>query len=388
MKNLIYIASFALLLQSCQADKPMSTQEILESNDQALIETKKLELADQYSKLSDTINQINLALESFKTEADYPLIETYTVQEMSFSHFIELQGDVDTKQNIIVYPEFSGVLSQVYVKEGDRVKKNQLLAKIEDGGLSQQLAQMEINFELAKTTFERQQRLWDQKIGSEMQFLQAKASYESQERAIKQFQDQLERTYVRAPFTGIVDDVFTEQGQVVNPGQNQLMRIVNLDHMYINAEVPEIYVASIKKGTKAQIYFNSLGKEFNAKVRQVGSFINPANRTFKIEIPVNNKDHMIKPNLIASISLNDYSNANALVIPSDIIQEDAQGQTFVYAINRLKNKNIASLEKKYIQPGFSYNGLIEVISGLDLGDQIVSEGAKNIREGVTVSIKQ
>lgn len=388
MKNLIYIASFALLLQSCQADKPMSTQEILESNDQALIETKKLELADQYSKLSDTINQINLALESFKTEADYPLIETYTVQEMSFSHFIELQGDVDTKQNIIVYPEFSGVLSQVYVKEGDRVKKNQLLAKIEDGGLSQQLAQMEINFELAKTTFERQQRLWDQKIGSEMQFLQAKASYESQERAIKQFQDQLERTYVRAPFTGIVDDVFTEQGQVVNPGQNQLMRIVNLDHMYINAEVPEIYVASIKKGTKAQIYFNSLGKEFNAKVRQVGSFINPANRTFKIEIPVNNKDHMIKPNLIASISLNDYSNANALVIPSDIIQEDAQGQTFVYAINRLKNKNIASLEKKYIQPGFSYDGLVEVISGLDLGDQIVSEGAKNIREGVTVSIKQ
>ncbi|MGB0836758.1 MAG: efflux RND transporter periplasmic adaptor subunit [Flavobacteriaceae bacterium] len=388
MKNLIYIASFALLLQSCQADKPMSTQEILESNDQALIEAKKLELADQYSKLSDTINQINLALESFKTEADYPLIETYTVQEMSFSHFIELQGDVDTKQNIIVYPEFSGVLSQVYVKEGDRVKKNQLLAKIEDGGLSQQLAQMEINFELAKTTFERQQRLWDQKIGSEMQFLQAKASYESQERAIKQFQDQLERTYVRAPFTGIVDDVFTEQGQVVNPGQNQLMRIVNLDHMYINAEVPEIYVASIKKGTKAQIYFNSLGKEFNAKVRQVGSFINPANRTFKIEIPVNNKDHMIKPNLIASISLNDYSNANALVIPSDIIQEDAQGQTFVYAINRLKNKNIASLEKKYIQPGFSYDGLVEVISGLDLGDQIVSEGAKNIREGVTVSIKQ
>ena len=388
MKNLIYIASFALLLQSCQADKPMSTEEILATNDQALIEAKKLELADRYSKLSDTLNQINLVLESFKTEADYPLIETYTVQEMNFSHYIELQGDVDTKQNIIVFPEFSGVLSQVYVKEGDRVKKNQLLAKIEDGGLSQQLAQMEINFELAKTTFERQQRLWDQKIGSEMQFLQAKASYESQERAIKQFQDQLERTYVRAPFTGIIDDVFTEQGQVVNPGQNQLMRIVNLDHMYIKAEVPEIYIASIKKGTKTQIYFNSLGKEFNTKVRQVGSFINPANRTFKIEIPVNNKDHMIKPNLIARISLNDYSNAHAMVIPSNIIQEDAQGQTFVYAINRLKNKNIASLEKKYIQPGFSYDGVVEVISGLDLGDQIVSEGAKNIREGVTVSIKQ
>jgi len=388
MKNLIYIASFAFILQSCQSDKPMSTQEILESNDQALIQAKKLELADRYSKLSDTLSEFNQALESFKTADDYPLIETYSVQEMNFSHFIKLQGDVDTKQNIIVYPEYSGVLSQVYVKEGDRVKKNQLLAKIDDGGLSQQLAQLEIKFELAKTTFERQQRLWEQKIGSEMQFLQAKASYESQERAIKQFQDQLERTYVRAPFTGIVDDVFTEQGQVVNPGQNQLMRIVNLDHMYIKAEIPEVYVGSIKKGTKANVYFNSLGKEFSTSVRQVGSFINPANRTFKIEIPVSNKDHLIKPNLIASISLNDYSNEHAMVIPSDIVQEDAQGQTYVYAINKLKNKNIASLEKKFIQPGFSYDGYLEVISGLDLGDLIVSEGAKNIREGVTVSIKK
>ena len=388
MKNLIYFSSLALLLASCGEEKAMSLEEILASNDVKLINEKKMELTMESDKINEDLAKINAELEAMKGPQDYPLVSSYQMAEAQFEHFIELQGDVETKQNIIIYPEYSGILSQVYVKEGDRVQKNQLLAKIDDGGLSQQLAQMEIQLELSKTTFERQERLWDQKIGSEMQYLQAKAAYESQERAIKQMQNQLERTSVRAPFSGVIDNIFTEQGQVVNPGQNQLMRIVNLNNMYIKAEVPENYISSIQKGSVAKVYFPSLGKYYESKVRQVGSFINPGNRTFTIEIPISNKDRMIKPNLIANISIKDYGNDHALVIPSDIVQEDAEGKPFVYKVANTSKPNVASLSMQYIQTGYDYDGKTEVVNGLAQGDVVVSEGAKNMRAGLTVSLKQ
>ena len=389
MKTILYLSSFALILASCAGgDKDQTLESVLASKDPVLLNEKKLELSKEADKLAEDLAAINNELEELKDEKDYPLISTYQVSQLDFEHYIELQGDVETKQNIIIYPEYSGVLAQVYVKEGDRVKKNQLLAKIDDGGLSQQLAQLEIQFELAKTTFERQERLWDQKIGSEIQYLQAKAAYESQERAIEQLQNQLERAYVRAPFTGIIDNVFTEQGQVVNPGQNQLMRIVNLDHMYIKAEVPENYISTIKVGSTALVNFPSLGKSYESKIRQVGSFIHPGNRTFTIEIPISNKEKLIKPNLIANLSLKDYGNTNALVIPTEIVQEDATGNPYVYMIAKKPNSNIASLSQQYITTGFNYGGYTEVKEGLKFGDVIVSEGAKNMREGVTVSLKQ
>lgn len=387
MRNLIYISLIGLFISSCDADKVATTEELIQSGDKELMNNRKQELSKQAETIAMELGSLNQALENLKGTKDYPLITSYTVGTYDFSHYIDLQGDVATKQNIILFPEFSGILTEVYVREGDRVKKSQLLAKIDDGGLSQQLAQMEIQYELAKTTFERQQRLWDQKIGSEIQFLQAKASFESQDRAIEQMQNQLEKTYVRAPFDGVVDAVFSDQGQVVNPGQNQLMRIVNLDDMYVKAEVPESYIASISKGTEAKIYFSSLGKSYNSKVRQVGAFINPANRTFSIEVPLNNEDNTIKPNLIASLSLKDYSKDQAVVIPNQVVQEDAQGEPFVFVIKEGKRKQIASLEKRYIKTGMDYDGYLEVKEGLLAGDQIVEEGAKNMRAGLTVSIK-
>lgn len=160
------------------------------------------------------------------------------------------------------------------------------MAKIDDGGLSQQLAQLQIQVDLAKTTFERQERLWNQKIGSEIQYLQAKSSYEAQASAVNQLQQQLEKTNVRAPFSGTIDDVITDQGSVVAPGQSALFRIVNLDNMYIETDVPERYISDISEGKEVLVEFPILGITLNAKVRQAGNFINPANRTFKAEIAV------------------------------------------------------------------------------------------------------
>jgi membrane fusion protein, multidrug efflux system len=164
-----------------------------------------------------------------------------------FTHYIEIQGNVDTKENIVISPEYSGILTQLYVKAGQKVSKGQVLARIDDGGLSSSLAQAETQLALAKTTFERQKNLWDQKIGSEIQFLQAKTSLESQQKVVAQIKSQLNKTNVVAPFSGTIDEVMTERGKVVAPGMN-LFRIVNLSNMYVTANVPENYIPQLKLG--------------------------------------------------------------------------------------------------------------------------------------------
>ena len=295
-----------------------------------------------------------------------------------------MQGSVTTKDLLVIYPEFTGTLTNVYVKEGQVVKKGQLLAKIDDGGLSQQLGQLQIQYELAKTTFDRQQRLWKQKIGSELQFLQAKSNFQAQEKVVSQLQKQMEKTSVRAPFSGTIDDVITEQGSVVAAGQSQLMRIVNLGNMYIETDVPEKYINSISKNKKVQVEFPVLDKSMISKVRQVGSYINPANRTFKIEIAIPNKEKNIKPNLTARLKINDYTNKKALLIPQSIISENANGEQYVYLIRNDQENTIA--KKIIVKTGKTQGDIIEILNGLSDGDEIISEGARSVTNGQTVKI--
>ena len=315
-----------------------------------------------------------------------PLITTFTAKQEVFNHYLELQGSVNTKNNLVIFPEYSGILTRVYVKEGQRVYKGQTLAKIDDGGMSQQLAQAQIQANLAKTTFERQQRLWNQKIGSEIQYLQAKSTYEAQEQAVNQIKQQLGKTIVRAPFSGTIDDVITEQGSVVNAGQSQLIRIVNLDDMYIETDVPERYISNVIKDKKVEVEFPILGKTLEAKVRQAGNFINPANRTFKVEIAVPNKDKSIKPNLTAKLKINDYTNKNALLIPQSIISENANGEQYVYVVNDKKENGEGVAERVIIEAGKTQGDVIEVLKGINNGTEIIQEGARTVKHGQTVKV--
>jgi len=278
-----------------------------------------------------------------------PLITTITAQSEEFKHYLELQGSVSTKQNLVIYPEMSGILTRVYVKEGQKVSKGQLLAKIDDGGLSQQVAQLQIQADLAKTTFERQKRLWDQKIGSE------------------------------------IDDVITEQGSVVAPGQSQLMRIVNLDDMYIETDVPERYITNVTKGKDVLVEFPVLGKNLNAKIRQTGNFVNPDNRTFKVEIAVPNKDKSIKPNLTARLKINDYTNEKAILIPQSIISENAEGKQYVYVLAD-KNNDKATAKQTIIETGKTQGDVIEVLKGITDNAEIIDEGARSVKDGQTVKV--
>ncbi|MGB0896188.1 MAG: efflux RND transporter periplasmic adaptor subunit [Flavobacteriaceae bacterium] len=385
MKNIYTLLLGSALFISCGGDKTKTIEDVIATENLNEIRTKRTEIVAQQQAIAEQLKQLDQKIAELDTSRKISLITTTKAENTVFNHYLELQGSVNTKNLLVLFPEYNGILSNVYVKEGQQVQKGQVLAKIDDGGLSQQVAQLEIQANLAKTTFDRQERLWQQKIGSEIEYLQAKSNYEAQVQAVNQLKQQLAKTTVRAPFSGTIDDVLTEQGSVVAAGQSQLMRIVNLDDMYIETDVPERYIAHVTKGKKVDVEFPILGKTIATQVRQSGSFINPTNRTFKVEIDVPNKDKSIKPNLTAKLKINDYTNENALLIPQSIISENAKGEQYVYLITNKKN-NEGIAKRVIIKTGKTQGDVIEVLSGLENGNEIILEGARTVKDGQTVKV--
>ena len=267
MKQLLYTGIGILLLSSCGGGSGNSLEAVLASGDKAAIRDKHLELSGQQQDLERQLKALDSALALLDGNEKYPLVTVIEAKIQRFDHYLELQGDVKTRQNVLIYPEMSGTLERVFVKEGQRVSKGQLLATIDDGGLSSQLAQLRTQAELGKTTFERQKRLWDQNIGSEIQYLQAKTTYEAQEAAVKQLESQLGKSSIRAPFDGVIDHVIKDQGTVVSPGPNsEVFRIVNLSDMYIAVEVPESHLPNVTKGKDVKVFFPVLGDSSSSKL--------------------------------------------------------------------------------------------------------------------------
>lgn len=386
MKNILTILTIMLLFASCGDDKKNTVENALESNNLETIRKKRAELVDQQQVLHDKIKILDEKISELDTTKNVPLITSFKAKPEEFNHILELQGNVTTKNLMVLTPEYNGILTNVYVKEGQRVSKGQTLGKIDDGGLSQQLAQQQIQSDLAKTTFERQKRLWDQKIGSEIQFLQAKSTYEGQSEAVNQIKQQIAKTVIKAPFSGTIDNIITEQGSVVAAGQTELMQIVNLDNMYIEAEVPERYVNAITKGKAVEVNFPVLGKTITTKVRQTSNVINPSNRTFKAEVAIPNKDKTIKPNLTARLKINDYTNDNALLIPQSIISENAEGEQYVYVVKDKNDKNQGTATRVVIKTGRTQGDQIEVLKGIENNAELIQEGARSVKDGQTVEV--
>ena len=390
MRKIYSIFILTLVLASCSQKEESSIEEILQSNDISVLQAKKADLDQQLQALNAQINQLNARLESLNPDRKIPLITTFPVKETVFTHYLELQGNVKTKQNVLIYPEMAGLLEEVLVEKGDKVTKGQLLAIIDDGGMQEQLAQAEATAQLAKTTYERQKRLWDQKIGSEIQFLQTKTDYLAKKNSVEQLNKQLGKYKITAPFTGVIDDVIKDEGTIIAPGQGaEVFRIVNLNNMYIETDVPETYIKNVTQGKDVKIDFPVLGESMDSKVRQAGNFINPANRTFKIEIPVPGGNKNVKPNLTARLKINDYTNDKAVLIPLSIISENAAGEQYVYAITDKKNKDNTTYGKavqRIISVGKTQGDEIEVLNGIKAGDEIVLEGARSVKDDQEVKI--
>jgi RND family efflux transporter MFP subunit len=385
MKKIITIISIALVFSSC-GKKEMSVEELAAKGNLPELRAKKQALGQQQTELKRQLSIIENKINELDKTKHQTIVTTLTLKDTIFKHYTEVQGDVETNQNIIIYPQFSGTLTQIYVKEGQTVSKGQLLAKIDDGGLSSQLAQVQAQTALAETTFERQSRLWEQKIGSEIQFLQAKTNYQAAKNSLAQLQKQLDKTNVRAPFNGTIDQIITDQGSLVNIGQSPLMRIVNTSDMYVKADVPENYLGKVNKGSEVLVDFISIGKTYTGKIRQVSNYINPDNRSFSIQVALPNKDNILKPNLIATIKLNDYISNNTIVIPNSIVQKNSNNESLIF-IYTPEQTNSGTVKQTVIKTGKEQNGSIEVLDGLKPGDMIVIEGARTLRDGQEVSTK-
>jgi RND family efflux transporter MFP subunit len=377
IKKLFILATFSIVLFSCgKNDGDKSTDGVIKRNNLTEMKSKKTALQTEMTKLDEAIAK----LDTIKEQA---LVSTFKVKDSIFNHYVEVQGNVDTKENLIIYPQYSGTLLSLNVIAGQKVSKGQVIGKIDDGGLGQQVAQLETQAALAKTTFERQKRLWDQKIGSEIQYLQAQTNMISQEKAVSQLKAQLGKTVITAPISGVVDEIITERGQVVAPGQG-IVRIVNLSNMYVSTSVPESYIGKLKVGTPVDVTLTSLGKNYVGKIRQVANNINPANRSFNIEVSVPNTDNLLRPNQVAQLKVIDYTSKNAVIVPSNVIQEDAKGQKFVYTITNIKGATGVA-KKVFVKVGQTSANYTEILGGISADDVVVTEGANTLSEGMKVN---
>ncbi|MEK9604246.1 MAG: efflux RND transporter periplasmic adaptor subunit [Flavobacteriaceae bacterium] len=375
MKKIIYSLLLTSIFLACSGEKAVSTQELISTKDLKGLKLQKENKLKTLNTLKVELGQINTAILELDPSEKLALISMIEITPESFEHYVEVQANIKTRQNVLLYPEYSGILKKIYVEEGQQVKKGKLLAQIDDAGLKNQLEQIQIQSKLSKTVYDRTQRLWNQNIGSEMELLQAKANYESQLKTIEQLKKQLSRTQVLAPFSGTIDEIVALTGANLLPGQTPVMRIVNLKEMYAEANVPERYLSQIKTGTLASVNIPMLGRKYQTIIRQTGNFINPNNRSFRVETPLPNPDEMIKPNLNCKLKINDYSNSEALMIPHRVVKENAMGKKYVYKLKPDGKKEVYLTEQVFVRLGKKGLDKVEVLEGLEVGDLIVDEGA-------------
>ena len=381
MKKIFIIVSS--LIFSCESENK-SVSEVIASNNIELIKLKREEINNKQQEIYKKLNLIDLKLNELENNSKNPIVSTSRIIKQDFNHYVELQGDVKSEKIISIYPEFSGIINEIFVKSGESVDKGQILATIDDGGLKQQLSQLQITYNLAKTTYERQERLWGQKIGSEIQYLESKSMFEAQSKAIEQLTKQLNKTIIKAPFSGIIDNVIVKKGEVVYPGRSNLMLLVNMQEMYVESKVPENYINSITKGKDVVIEAPMLNIALKSKIRLVANYINPLNRTYRIEAEIPKNNYKIKPNLNVKLKVNDYTSEDAILIMLNHINIDSNNDEYVYKIIKKDGKNYAL--KTIIETGKNNGNFIEVLKGLTENDEIVSEGARKITNNSEVKI--
>jgi len=365
----IRIISFSLLvlLFSCGGNK---------QSDLAKLKEQRQALDEQIKKLEEEVKTTKgstLNTEKFK------FVGLTEAKATPFDHYVRVQGSLDGDQNAGVFAEAPGTISAKYADVGQQVTKGQVLAQIDDEQYRSQLESLETNYKFAADMYEKQKRLWDQKIGSEVQYLQAKTNKESLEQQIASTKQQIDKFKIKSPIAGTIEECNIKVGGVVSPDPRLVAyRVVAFSNLKVTAEVSEAYSARIQKGDKLIVQFPDINKEFDAKVDFVSKYINPVNRTFLIESRISNGIQDLKANMVAIIRINDYHTDNAITIPMNVIQNDQIG-SYIYVVRAKDSYNAAY--KQYITVGSSYNGVAEVLKGLNIGDKVVSVGYQELIDG-------
>ncbi|MCE7068156.1 efflux RND transporter periplasmic adaptor subunit [Dyadobacter sp. CY326] len=375
-RNFLIITAMTILLAACGGDEKKDG-----------VAAKKEELAKLKAERAENEKKIKaLEIEITKldpnkaAEAKVKPVSVDTLNAETFRHYVELQGTVDAKNNVMVTPKSGGAVVAMNVREGDYVKAGTVIGKIDNSILMESIEELKTQMSLANTLYEKQKNLWDQKIGTELQYLQAKNNKESLERRLSTLNTQLSQTNIVSPMAGVVDMVNVKVGEMASPGVG-VVRIVNLSNLKVIAKVSDTYAASVKKGDEVIVKFPDLKKEYKARITFVSTAVDPLSRTFSIEANLpTSKD--IKPNMMAQVQINDAISKNALAIDQNFVQSTEKGNVVYVAVTE-GNKKIA--KAKEVKTGLSYNGKVEILSGLAAGDQLITLGYQEVSDGQPIS---
>jgi RND family efflux transporter MFP subunit len=306
------------------------------------------------------------------------------VNLVPFQHFIKVQGTVESDNNILIPAQTSGLVKRIYVDEGDRVSRGKLLAELDGAIIERSIAEVENSLELAQTIFERQERLWKKNIGSEIEYLRAKNNKESLEKKLETLHEQYKLTKITSPINGTVDNIMIKEGEMAAAGRGTI-RIVQLSQLKIIASLSENYISHVKRNDVVHVAVPVIGREYDLTIDAVSQVIDPDNRTFEIEIRIPPREKDLKPNMLSIVTINDYTNPQAIVVPQNIIQKTGT-QRFLFAA--LEEDGQWTAQKRVIQAGVNYGDTIEVTEGIEEGDFVITFGFQNLADGQRISVEK
>jgi RND family efflux transporter MFP subunit len=373
-KTFLLFATVAAAAASCTSNDSAS-------GDVAQLTARRDSLASIIAKAEGELSQIDLELASLDTTAQWNTVTILAVGSSAFQHDFDIYGTVKSDQSVTLYPESAGRIQRVLVRSGQKVSAGQVLVELDNSVMQSSLAEIKTQLDLAQTLFDKQKRLWDQGIGSEVQYLQVKTQLEGLQKRLATAQKQDAMASLRAPFAGTVDELFLKAGEYAAPGM-AVARLVSSGGLRLELDVPETYITRLKVGQKIALNFNSIGLQTSASISQVGDFISADSRTFKVNVslPANSQ---IKPNMMASAQVVDYSSTGIITVPSRLILQDSKGANYTYLFVPAKN-GLGKVERRDLQLGVSNNDATEVLGGLSLEEQIIDRGIRSVQTGETV----
>ncbi len=379
MKKILFTIIISALLFSCTSnDGAKDANKIRKKINKYKTEIRDLE--GKITKLEKELSELNPEEKTVNAVR----VNTLKLKGQKFEHYFLATGAVRADNEAYISPQTNGQIVGIYVEEGDKVKKGELLAQLDTDIIERNIDEVKVSLQLAETIYKKQKELWSKNIGSEIQYLQAKSKYESLQSKLKTLQSQYDKSFIKSPLNGVVDVIYQKVGEMGTPGM-RLVHVVSLSPLLVKAQVSEKYIPVIKPGDHVSVTFPTFpGMRIDASISRIGDVINPANRTFTVEFKLENKDRKIKPNMLATLIIKDYESENSITVPSFLVREDLKGR-YVYIV---ENENgTLKATKKYIKTGLSYQNKTQVLSGLKAGDTVITDGYNNVSDGVVVASK-
>jgi membrane fusion protein, multidrug efflux system len=374
MKRILPIFALFSVLAAC---------EMADNSELGQLVSKRELAKKSYDSLGVIMAELDAQIMALDTTTKATLITTYTVKTGPFDSYFFVQGNVESEQNAQIFPEVNGLVKRIAVREGDRVSSGQLLLELDVEVIRKNIAEVETSYALANELFNKQKKLWDQNIGSEVQFLEAKNRKDQLEGTLATLRKQMDMGMVRAPFSGIVDEIVPKLGEMASP-MMPVARVLNLGNVYVDSDVSEYHFGKVSSGDKVTIIVPDVDT-IATTISRVGNYIKPENRTFNMRVDISDGSKLI-PNLVATLKVNDFHADSTIVLPSSMILENISGEKYVYVVNG--SDDDAQVEKRLVQTGRSYNGQVVILEGLKPGERIVEKGARKVVDGRKVRIKE